>query len=198
MKTYDRKQLKKWTSLLKSSPGSEPHWVWLLRNALEENSSIFLGNSLPIRLWDRVTLSCQKKFRLSGQARVNGIDGLISRFFGECHSDRPHAALIGDLSALYDFSGFWSAKNQKNWRIFIMNNFGGQIFSRLYSNNRFLNSHCLSFKPLAEMWGLDYELHTDSSDFFKLSPKTPKLIEIRPEIQKSQKCFKAYDSLWDT
>ena len=198
LKTFDREQSEKWAAILKSFPESEPHWIWLLRNSFEENSAVFLGNSLPIRLWDMVTLSCRKKFYISGQAGVNGIDGLISRFFGECHPKRSHAAIVGDLSTLYDFSGFWSAKNQENWRVFVINNFGGQIFSRLYSNKRFLNTHHLSFKPVAEIWGLDYELHTNSLHFSGSQEKTSKLIEIRPETQKTKKCFGAYDSLWDT
>ena len=195
LKKFDREQLKKWSALLKNSPGSEPHWVWLLRNKLEEGSSIFLGNSLPVRLWDMVTLSSQKKFSVTGQGGVNGIDGLVSRFLGECHPTKLHTALIGDLSALYDLSGFWSGEKQGNWRIFIMNNFGGQIFSRLYSNPRFLNEHGLSFKPLADMWGLDYQQLNNPLKFHKIDQKFPELIEIRPDLQKTKKIFQAYDSL---
>ena len=198
LKTFDREQSEKWEAILKSFPESEPHWIWVLRNSFKENSAVFLGNSLPIRLWDMVTLSCRKRFQISGQGGVNGIDGLISRFFGECHSKRSHTAIVGDLSALYDFAGFWNMKKRENWKVFVINNFGGQIFSRLYSNKRFLNKHHLSFKPVAEMWGLDYELHTDSLNFSKSQAKSLKLIEIRPEIQKTKKCFRAYDSLWDT
>lgn len=198
LKAFDRKQLKKWSVLLKQFPGSEPYWVWLLRKNLKENSSVFLGNSLPLRLWDMTEFSSSKRLHISGQAGVNGIDGLISRFFGECQTERPSIALIGDLSALYDLAGFWRAKKQGNHQVFIINNFGGRIFSRLYSNTRFLNEHSLSFKPQAEMWGLDYKLYDNPVHFLKKGLKNLQLIEIRPETKKTEKCFQAYDSLWDT
>ena len=198
LKEFDREQLNKWSAILQNFPKSEPHWVWLLRNHLKEGSGIFLGNSLPIRLWDMVTLSSQKKFSVTGQGGVNGIDGLISRFLGECQPERSQAALIGDLSALYDFAGLWNSKRQKNWQIFIMNNFGGQIFSRLYSNPRFLNEHRLSFNGLADMWDLSYKQLTEPSDLTKLQSNTVKLVEIRPDPEKTKKCFQSYDSLWDS
>lgn len=197
LKAFDKKQSKKWSALLKQFPGSEPHWIWLLRESLKENESVFLGNSLPLRLWDMTDFSSNKNLYISGQAGVNGIDGLISRFFGECCSKRTSIAIVGDLSALYDLAGFWNAKKRGNHQVFVINNFGGRIFSRLYSNPRFLNEHHLSFKPQAKMWGLDYELYDNPSHFVKKSSKNPQLIEIRPEIKKTEKCFKAYDSLWD-
>lgn len=198
LKEFDREQLNKWSAILQNSPKSEPHWVWLLRNHLKEGSGVFLGNSLPIRLWDMITLSSQKKFSVTGQGGVNGIDGLISRFLGECQPKRPQAALIGDLSALYDFAGLWNSNREGNWRVFIMNNFGGQIFSRLYSNPRFLNEHRLSFKPLAEMWDLSYRQLANPLDFSKLRQNTPKIVEIRPDLEKTKKCLQSYDSLWDS
>ena len=199
LKRFDKEKMEKWTAILKNSPGSEPHWIWRLRQSLPENENVFLGNSLPIRLWDLVTLSSQKKLCISGQAGVNGIEGLVSRFFGQLKPGENHTAVIGDLSALYDLAGFWSASWAGNWHIFIINNFGGRIFSRLSSERRFLNEHSFSFKPVAEMWGLDYELPARPPDKRpKTSGNKPKLIEIRPDNKKTLKCLKEYDSLWDT
>lgn len=198
LKAFDKKQTKKWSALLKKFPGSEPHWVWLLKKNLKKNSAVFLGNSLPIRLWDMTEFSSDKKLQISGQNGVNGIDGLVSRFFGESHPKKPSIALIGDLSALYDLTGFWKADKKGRQQVFVINNFGGRIFSRLYSNPRFLNEHSLSFKPQANMWGLDYKLYESPKRFLKTETESPQLIEIRPEIKKTEKCFLAYDSLWDT
>ena len=197
LKAFDKSQAKKWSALLKKFPGSEPHWIWLLRKNLKKNAAVFLGNSLPIRLWDMTEFSSDKKLQISGQNGVNGIDGLVSRFFGECHSKKTSVALIGDLSALYDLTGFWNADKKGSHQVFVINNFGGRIFSRLYSNPRFLNEHSLSFKPQADMWGLDYKLYESPKHFLKTETKSPQLIEIRPEIKKTEKCFLAYDSLWD-
>lgn len=199
LKQFDKEQMEKWKNILQNAPESEPHWIWQLRHSLPDGNFVFLGNSLPIRLWDLVTLSSGKKFSISGQAGVNGIEGLVSRFLGQLKPEESHTAVIGDLSALYDLAGFWSASWAGNWQIFIMNNFGGRIFSRLSLDRQFLNEHCFSFQPVAEMWGLDYELYTKVTDKWpKRSGNRPKLIEIRPNNKKTLKCLNDYDSLWDT
>ena len=197
LKQFDKEQMEKWMDFLKNSPESEPHWIWRLRKNLPENENVFLGNSLPIRLWDLVTLSSKKHFHISGQAGVNGIEGLVSRFLGQLKPHKSHTAIIGDLSALYDLAGFWSASRAGNWRIVIINNFGGRIFSRLSSNRRFLNEHRFSFKSVAEMWGLDYELFTGTDEGPETIGNKAKLIEIRPDNKKTEHCLRAYDSLWD-
>ena len=196
-KNHDRHQFKQWQEILKSYPESEPHWVKILQDSLPENSSLFLGNSLPIRLWDLVC-SSEKSVQLRGQAGVNGIDGLISRFLGGCDPSKENIALIGDLSALYDFSALWKAKERLSFTLIIMNNFGGHIFSQLFSNPSFLNQHKLDFAPMAKMWDLEYQLFQSSSLFSFKGAKKPLLIEIRPDENSTKECLRAYKSLWKT
>jgi len=77
----------------------------------------------------------------------------------------------------------------------VINNFGGQIFSRLFNNPAFLNQHDLSFNSLAEMWGLTYQLYKDSTDFsWKMDSN---FVEICPKAEDTKACFKKYVSLWD-
>ena len=192
-KILSEKQLE----IFKSYPLSEPHWMWRLRQSLPDTAKVFLGNSLPVRLWDRVSLSGDSQHSVTGQAGVNGIEGLVSRFLGECEPDRENWAFLGDLSALYDMSGFWISREGKipPYTLVVINNFGGRIFSRLYSNPAFLNQHQLSFAPLAKMWGLDYELYFHPRKFRFTPTRRPRLIEIRPDNQATEKCLQICQSL---
>ena len=199
LKIFDEKQTKKQRALLSRFPESEPAWARRLHEILEEGAQIFLGNSLPIRLWDMITLESDKKFSVKGQGGVNGIDGLISRFFGGLQSagGAPAAALIGDLSALYDMAGLWAApKKNRSWKVFVMNNRGGRLFSRFSSDKRFLNEHSLSFRPLAKMFGLPYRLCSGRpQDCSWDGLKTAQFIEIRPNLKETERFFQAYDKL---
>lgn len=196
LKDFDQRQLKKWKNILSSFPQSEESWFWTLNRSIKEGSKVFLGNSNPVRLWDVTAFETKKDLSLTGQAGVNGIEGLLSRFLGECESGRNNVGIIGDLSLLYDMAGFWHAKKLPPWTLIVINNYGGQIFSRLFHNMAFVNPHKLSFAPLADMWGLHYECHKNSSGF--RWPKKPyNLLEIRPDPENSKNCFKKYVSIWD-
>ena len=196
LKDYDRKQFKKWQGFLKSYPESEPYWIKKLHDSFPNNASLFLGNSLPIRLWDLIS-SSKKSFKLRGQVGVNGIDGLISRFLGGCRHSEENIAIIGDLSTLYDISALWKSEERPPFALYVVNNFGGQIFSQLFSNTYFLNQHHLSFQPLAKMWGLDYQLFKSSSSFYLKKSKKSILVEIHPDEISTKECLDAYQSIWE-
>ena len=197
LRQTDREKSKQWKEIFTSNPSGEPFWIWKLSQALPPNSGVFLGNSLPVRIWDLVSLTRDKGHHITGQGGVNGIDGLVSRFLGECEPSRENWAFLGDLSALYDMQGLWISPKIPPWTLVVINNFGGQIFSRLHSNPAFLNRHSLSFASLAEMWGLDYECHDDPRTFHFTKTTKPRLIEIKPDNQATDQCLQAYQSLWE-
>ena len=196
LKETDKEITKQWKDILEQHPFSEHHWIWKLQKSFPEKSKIFLGNSLPIRLWDKVSFKSKKWHSITGQGGVNGIDGLVSRFLGECMPSIENLALIGDLSLLYDMNSFWHAKNVPAWTIFVINNKGGQIFSQLFSNPHFLNTHAVSFFHLAKMWDLNYETYHQPSEFQFTHTSTSRIIEIHPNNKETQICFQSYDSLW--
>lgn len=197
LKNFDESQLKKWKDILNSHPQSEEFWFWTLKKSIKNNSKVFLGNSNPIRLWDMLAFEKKENLSITAQSGVNGIEGLLSRFLGECESKRDNVGIIGDLSLLYDMAGFWKAKELPPWTLIVINNTGGQIFSRLFNNKAFLNSHNLSFSPLAEMWGLHYESYKNSSDFH-WSGKAYSLLEICPSLEDTKNCFQKYVSIWNS
>ncbi|MCZ0932142.1 MAG: 2-succinyl-5-enolpyruvyl-6-hydroxy-3-cyclohexene-1-carboxylic-acid synthase [Oligoflexia bacterium] len=194
LKERDQIQLKKYLQLLKKYSEGEEAWFWTLKKSLKPRSKVFLGNSSPIRFWDKMLFCSKTDIQICGQSGVNGIDGLVSRFFGECEAKKNNIAVLGDLSLLYDMPAFWRSKKRPHWTLVVINNLGGQLFSRLFDNPAFLNSHNLSFKALADMWSLNYKCYKKPSDFKWTEPYT--LIEVRPKASDTKACFREYNSLW--
>ena len=195
LKELDQVQLKKYLQILRQYPQSEEAWFWTLKKSLKSKSKLFLGNSSPIRFWDKMLFCFKRDIKICGQSGVNGIDGLLSRFFGECEEKKHNLAILGDLSLLYDMSAFWHSKKLPSWTIVVINNHGGQLFSRLFDNPAYLNSHDLSFKALADMWSLNYKRYEKSQNFKWIEPYT--LIEVCPKASDTKACFKNYNSLWN-
>lgn len=199
-KGYDESQCEKRQRLLRRHPAGEPAWIARLKESLPGGSKVFLGNSLPIRLWGAANSRTEKAPRMvTGQGGLNGIDGLISRFLGECRPGQNSFAVLGDLSLLYDMAGFWRSSQIPSWTAAVINNFGGRIFSRLYKNPGFLNEHRLSFEGLAKLWGLGHRLFTDPERFaaWPDPEKQPVLVEIQPCQKQTEACFKAEELIWE-
>lgn len=179
----DKHFTSKYVSLLESLPDSEASLVHQLSQRIANNSLVYLGNSLPIRYWDLAATDQNKGLQMYASRGVNGIDGQISTYLGLSNSDADNWAVIGDLTALYDMAGPWiiSQLSPRNINIAVVNNSGGQIFARMFKEREFLHEHDLNFKPLADMWRLDYHLYTQMPDELPLQlDNRPRLIEIVP------------------
>ncbi len=157
----------------------EGKWIHWLSQQIPPSSLIFLGNSLPIREWDMFAIREDKKFRYAGNRGANGIDGILSSFLGQCLPDAPNYCILGDLSALYDFSSPWILKQLEKYfiNIVVINNFGGQIFKNKFQNPAFLNNHQLDFSHFAGMWNLNYQRVVSLNE--SLKKKSHSLIEIQ-------------------
>ena len=144
-------------NLLDRLNGSEASFVRKLSEAISSSAMVFLGNSLPIREWDLAASWTTPHVNIFANRGANGIDGLISTFLGAAAvSNREENWLIlGDLSALYDLNALANAGDMKV-RVVVINNRGGQIFSRLFSGEKFLNAHKFSFENWARMFDFDY------------------------------------------
>ena len=181
--TEDKKQVGQLQKTLEKYPLSEPSLIREFSRKIPDHSLLFLGNSLPIREWDLAAdygVVKNKQLKYLANRGANGIDGLLSTFFGACESDRQNWCLIGDLSCLYDLSAPWILqKMNKNIQCFIVviNNSGGQIFSSMFSDPLFLNSHNLQFKQWAAMWSLNYYCITQWPETFSFS--FPAVIELK-------------------
>jgi 2-succinyl-5-enolpyruvyl-6-hydroxy-3-cyclohexene-1-carboxylate synthase len=145
-------------ALFEDEPEAEPSLIYALSKIIPDDAHIYLGNSLPIREWDMAASRENKNWVVDANRGVNGIDGQISTFLGLCRRQVDNWGFFGDLTTLYDMAAFWILPQLKeiSLKIVVINNGGGKIFERMFPYKQMLNEHKLSFRPLAEMWGLDY------------------------------------------
>jgi 2-succinyl-5-enolpyruvyl-6-hydroxy-3-cyclohexene-1-carboxylate synthase len=103
-----------------------------LGKLLPPRSTLFVGNSMPIRDLDTFYRSNPHGIRIMGNRGANGIDGLVSTALGASSSGSPTVLVLGDLSFYHDMNGLLAAKlHGLDITIIIVNNDGGGIFSFL-------------------------------------------------------------------
>jgi 2-succinyl-5-enolpyruvyl-6-hydroxy-3-cyclohexene-1-carboxylate synthase len=177
--------------ILDEEPLSEPAMFRALSRDLPASSRIYLGNSLPIREWDLFASREARRFVYEANRGANGIDGQLSTFFGWSAPGADNVAVVGDLTTLYDLNAPWivpQLDSGTRFRIVVINNGGGKIFSRVPSlramdprvrSKLVENEHTLHFASWAAMWGLK-----DS------------VIEKVPDPEATRRAWEKYDALW--
>ncbi len=175
--TADRKQAAAIARVFDAETQSELALFRELSHTIPENSRVYLGNSLPIREWDLAATRDRRGFTIEANRGANGIDGQLSTFFGQCDPSRMNVCVIGDLTAIYDSNAPWivpQLDSATDFRIVIINNGGGRIFSRVASlkkldestRERIIeNSHDLRFEHWAAMWGMQYSVIANTGGF---------------------------------
>jgi 2-succinyl-5-enolpyruvyl-6-hydroxy-3-cyclohexene-1-carboxylate synthase len=126
----------------------------LLVDILPQNSTLFVGNSMPIRDLDSFFYSNQKSIRVMANRGANGIDGIISSALGAAVYSEKMYLVLGDLTFYHDLNGLLASKLLNiDLTIIIINNNGGGIFSFLPQANHPENFELLFGTPL----DLDFE-----------------------------------------
>jgi len=160
----DRKAHEVIQKSLTKHPQKEMNLFRKLSERIPKGAFVYLGNSLPIREWDCAATSEFRNYRIEANRGANGIDGQISTFLGLCEKgSHNNWCIIGDLTALYDMAAPWVLQQMKETTVHlvVVNNGGGKIFEKMYSQPEFQNNHQISFEPLARLWGLHYEKWED-------------------------------------
>jgi 2-succinyl-5-enolpyruvyl-6-hydroxy-3-cyclohexene-1-carboxylate synthase len=189
--TDDRKRAAAIAQILDDEPDSELAMFRSLSQSIPENARVYLGNSLPIREWDLAATRDPRGFEIAANRGANGIDGQLSTFFGQCDPGRSNVCIVGDLTAIYDSNAAWIVPQLDagiDWRIVIINNGGGRIFSRVPSlrkldpsmRERIIeNAHNLRFDHWAAMWSIE-----------------DRVTEVRPDADATHRAWARYDALW--
>jgi 2-succinyl-5-enolpyruvyl-6-hydroxy-3-cyclohexene-1-carboxylate synthase len=187
--SLDSEMVSKFESILDGEPQSELAIVRELSRTIPEAARVYLGNSLPVREWDLAATRQARGFLYEANRGANGIDGQLSTFFGQCDPLRPNVGLIGDLTTIYDLGAPWIVPQlDSRFHLFIMNNGGGRIFSRVPSLSRLAtslreqvieNAHAIHFGAWAGMWGIEESV-----------------TELRPDQEASRRVWQRYDELW--
>jgi 2-succinyl-5-enolpyruvyl-6-hydroxy-3-cyclohexene-1-carboxylate synthase len=125
-----------------------------LQEILPNGSTLFVGNSMPIRDLDTFFTNNEKSVHALGNRGANGIDGLVSTAMGISSQNEHTVLVIGDLSFYHDLNGLLAAKHHHlNSTIVLINNDGGGIFSFLPQSQEEKHFETLFGTPI----GLDYE-----------------------------------------
>jgi len=174
-------------------PESEPALVRALSRGIPASSFVYLGNSQPIREWNQFSVVEDRGFVFGENRGANGIDGQLSTFLGAASADRPNWALVGDLTALYDLQALWALRHASGpVRIVIVNNGGGRIFERMFSNPRFQNRHALSFEAFAASWGCEYrDAGAGVEEAILATRSRGAVIELRPDAPQTAAFWQA-------
>ncbi|RIV29221.1 2-succinyl-5-enolpyruvyl-6-hydroxy-3-cyclohexene-1-carboxylic-acid synthase [Alicyclobacillaceae bacterium I2511] len=137
-----------------------------LFNVLPSRSTLFVGNSMPVRDLDAFWPN-----RVSGPTRIlanrglSGIDGVVSSALGACGGRTdPLVLVIGDVSFYHDLGGLMAAtRHHLHCLIVLVHNDGGGIFYGLPQATQpdtfgfFRTSHGLDFQSAVEMYGGQYQ-----------------------------------------
>ncbi|MBM7660427.1 2-succinyl-5-enolpyruvyl-6-hydroxy-3-cyclohexene-1-carboxylate synthase [Bacillus mesophilus] len=125
-----------------------------LVNLLDEDMSLFIGNSMPIRDIDTFFFAQDRRIRLFANRGANGIDGIISTALGISTRVKRVILLVGDLTFYHDLNGLLASKmHSLPITVVLVNNNGGGIFSFLPQAKEEKNFEQLFGTPV----DLDYE-----------------------------------------
>ncbi|QFU20636.1 2-succinyl-5-enolpyruvyl-6-hydroxy-3-cyclohexene-1-carboxylic-acid synthase [Shewanella eurypsychrophilus] len=134
---------------------------------------LFIGNSLPIRLYDMYAPTTPEYGVTYTNRGASGIDGLLATACGTAkHKGIPTTLIIGDISQLHDLNSLAIARTiDSPFVVVILNNDGGNIFNLLpvpdekLRNDYYRLSHGLEFGYAAAMFGLAYNQVDDIESF---------------------------------
>ncbi len=162
-----------------------------LADLLPDSTTLYVGNSMPVRDLDTFFWSSGRRIRILGNRGANGIDGVVSSALGasagagqeqEGQEDkkgqegRPAVLVLGDLSFFHDLNGLLAARLHKlNLIIVLINNDGGGIFSFLpqaaypeHFEQLFGTPTGLDFRYAVRMYGGQYQAAESWEQFRKL------------------------------
>ena len=139
-----------------------------LANLVPDGTTLYVGNSMPVRDLDTFFWSTGQQVHILGNRGANGIDGVVSSALGAnagAGRDRPTILVLGDLSFFHDLNGLLVARlHELNLTIVLINNDGGGIFSFLpqaaypeHFERLFGTPTGLDFRLAVQMYGGQYQ-----------------------------------------
>ncbi|MFI3245615.1 MAG: 2-succinyl-5-enolpyruvyl-6-hydroxy-3-cyclohexene-1-carboxylic-acid synthase [Ferrimonas sp.] len=147
--------------------------VRTVSSVLTDQHNLFIGNSLPVRLFDLLASPQAAAATVFTNRGASGIDGLIASCCGVARaSHKPTVLIIGDVSALHDLNSLALARDSRQPLVLVLlNNDGGSIFNLLPVASEALRQayyrlgHGLTFEPSAAQFELRYCRPTTQAEF---------------------------------
>jgi len=139
-----------------------------LANLVPDGTTLYVGNSMPVRDLDTFFYCTGEQIRIMGNRGANGIDGVVSSALGASAGaglNKPTILVLGDLSFFHDLNGLLAAQlHRLNLTIVLINNDGGGIFSFLpqaaypeHFEQLFGTPIALDFRLAVQMYGGQYQ-----------------------------------------
>jgi len=183
--------------------------MYYLIKHLPESSKLQLGNSMPIRYANFISLYRKNGIKVNSNRGTSGIDGTLSTTVGASQTTSEITTLItGDLAFFYDRNGLWNRYINPNLRIIILNNHGGGIFRILEGSSRqpelneyfeTINSH--NAELTAKEAGIEYQrinnyeqLEKSLKSFF-IKDQKAKLMEIETDSKTNTLFFSEFKKM---
>jgi 2-succinyl-5-enolpyruvyl-6-hydroxy-3-cyclohexene-1-carboxylate synthase len=178
---------------------SEPSAITDLAETLPSGSTVFAGNSMPVRDIDGFFSPAAKDITVLGSRGASGIDGVVSTALGiAARNQRPTVLAIGDVSFYHDMNGLLAAQRHGlSATIVLVNNDGGGIFSFLPQHEQsddfetlFGTPHGLDFSHVGPLYGVGFqrvESRQQYRDALKASFDAPgvQVIEVRTDREEN-------------
>jgi 2-succinyl-5-enolpyruvyl-6-hydroxy-3-cyclohexene-1-carboxylate synthase len=150
-----------------------------LAHLLPGGTTLYVGNSMPVRDLDTFFSCTGEDIRIMGNRGASGIDGVVSSALGASAGAGQHTPtmlVLGDLSFFHDLNGLLAARLYGlNLTIVLINNDGGGIFSFLpqadypeHFEQLFGTPTGLDFGPAVQMYGGQYHRADGWEQFRKL------------------------------
>jgi len=165
-----------------------------LLNNLKEKDHLFVGNSSPIRSFNKYSGKLKNQIHTFTNRGASGIDGIISTSLGisSINKKSKNFLVIGDISFFHDINGFNVLQSTKiDLTIIVINNNGGKIFASLdYADKKidrfnefWVTPQNIQIKNIARVFDIKYFKLNAKSLNDKLSKissfKGVKVIEIK-------------------
>ena len=160
-------------------------------DGLEQDTLVYLANSLAVRDVETFLPPLQKRVRFLGNRGANGIDGTLSSALGAAASGSRVVLLTGDLALLHD-AGAWLTARRLGLPLTVVafNDGGGGIFDHLPIASRaetvqfeqvFRLCHDQPLAPIAEAFGCRGIVAASPDDVARAvaRPDGPTLVEVR-------------------
>jgi 2-succinyl-5-enolpyruvyl-6-hydroxy-3-cyclohexene-1-carboxylate synthase len=176
--------------------------VYDVVDLIPDESTLFAGNSLPVRHLDQFGKPTNKRIYAYANRGASGIDGNISTALGTgaARPDKPLVAILGDITFYHDMNGLLAVHRcGVPITIVLLNNDGGGIFHRLPISQHdpeftdyFVTAHGLDYSHSAKLYGLEY-IRAGNRDEFRqaftesVTNRTSMIIEVRTDAQEDLK-----------
>ncbi len=182
--------------LFRDEPRAEESLIHALSLKIPIHSTVYLGNSMPIREWDHAATYQHRGFLYSGNRGANGIDGQVSTFLGFSRINRENWGILGDLTTLHDSGGLWILPelNKHTIRLVIVNNGGGRLFDKARSRlPEFQGVHGKRFAAWAQFWDVHYQAWEQVPETFDLQQHS--VIELLPDHEATRRSWEKFGNI---